>query len=150
MKNNNLKIYNRETSLGRLSGSIFNLLRKELQQQLDARGIALNVAYFPIINRLLENDQVSQQTIAEWFGYDRPRTSRIIDELESAGFVDRKNDPTSRRRKLICLSSYTKQNEKLIIDAIEASFSIAYQGMSEEDVSKFIETMKHIKHNLQS
>ncbi|WP_299214116.1 MarR family transcriptional regulator [uncultured Aquimarina sp.] len=148
MNNNNHINYNRTTSLGQLSGSIFNLLKKELQLQFDNRSIPLKVEYFPIINRLLEQDQVPQQTIAEWFGYDRPRTSRIIDELEKSGFVTRKDDPESRRTKLVCLSDYTKRNEKLIIQAIESSFETAYKGMSKVEIINSIESMKKIKNNL--
>ncbi len=148
MKNNNYISYNRTTSLGQLSGSIFNLLKKELQLQLYNRSIPLKVEHFPIINRLLEQDEVPQQTIAEWFGYDRPRTSRIIDELEKSNFVTRKDDPESRRTKLVCLSDYTKKNEKLIIQAIESSFETAYKGMSKVEITNSIESMKKIKSNL--
>lgn len=149
MKDNNKFNYDKTTSLGQLSGSIFNLLKKELQRQLESRDISLKVEYFPIINRLLENDQVPQQTIAEWFGYDRPRTSRIIDELEKSGFVTRQNHPESRRTKLVCLSDYTKKHKKIIIQAIEASFEIAYNGMSKKQIDDSIKNMKKIKSNLE-
>lgn len=148
MKSNNVTTYNRSTSLGMLSGSIFNLLKKELQRQLDKREIPLKVEYFAIINKLLENDKVSQQTIAEWFSYDRPRTSRIIDELENAGMVVRRDHPESRRTKLVCLSDYTRQNEYLIIESIEASFAIAYKGMSQKEVMELIKGMQKVQQNL--
>lgn len=132
-----------------LTGSIFNLLKGELQQQFNKRKLPLRVELFPIINRLFLQDAVSQQTIAEWFGYDRPKTSRVLDELENAGFVQRMEDPGSRRTKLICLSSFTKENKPLIIDALEEAFEIAYKGFTQKEITELIKNLQRVKRNLE-
>ena len=149
MSNNNKIRYDKSTSIGMLTGSIFNLLKKELQQQFHTRELPLKVELFPIINRLFLQDAVSQQTIAEWFGYDRPKTSRVLDELENAGFVCRKDDPESRRIKRICLSDFTKKNKPLIINALEATFEIAYKGLTEKEINELIGSLQRVKLNLE-
>ncbi|MGB5820765.1 MAG: MarR family transcriptional regulator [Saonia sp.] len=149
MKDNNRISYDKSTSIGMLTGSIFNLLKGELQQQFNKRKLPLRVELFPIINRLFLQDAVSQQTIAEWFGYDRPKTSRVLDELENAGFVQRMEDPGSRRTKLICLSSFTKENKPLIIDALEEAFEIAYKGFTQKEITELIKNLQRVKRNLE-
>ncbi|WP_425235684.1 MarR family winged helix-turn-helix transcriptional regulator [Ulvibacterium sp.] len=149
MKNNNRISYDKSTSIGMLTGSIFSLLKKELQRQFNKRELPLKVELFPIINRLFLQDAVSQQTIAEWFGYDRPKTSRVLDELENAGFVQRMEDPESRRTKRICLSHFTKKNKPLIIDALEEAFEVAYMGFSKKEIDRLIKDLQKIKLNLE-
>ncbi len=149
MDNNNRTSYDKSTSIGMLTGSILNLLKRELQQQFNKRELPLKVDLFPIINRLFLQDAVSQQTIAEWFGYDRPKTSRVLDELENAGFVRRMEDPGSRRTKLICLSNFTLENRPLIIDALEETFEIAYRGLTKKEINGLIKNLQQVKLNLE-
>ncbi|WP_422082135.1 MarR family winged helix-turn-helix transcriptional regulator [Ulvibacterium sp.] len=149
MSNNNGIRYDKSTSIGMLTGSIFGLLKRELQHQFDAREVPIRVELFPIINRLFIQDAVPQQTIAEWFGYDRPKTSRVLDELENAGLVQRTDDPESRRTKLICLSSFSKEIRPIIIDALEETFEIAYKGFTKKDIDDLIKKLQTVKLNLE-
>lgn len=143
------KNYNRENSLGMLSGKVHSLLKKELQRQLDERNIPLKVEFYPVINRLLEEDRVSQQTIADWVGYDRARTSRMIDELEKKGMVERIDDPESRRTKLICLTTFAQQRRTQILDAVQHSMNAAFKGLGNKERNTLIEQLQLIKSNLE-
>lgn len=148
--NNYMKqTYNRNTSLGMLSGKIHSLLKLELQKQLEKRGILLKVDYFPVVNKLMEEDRVTQQIIAGWIGFDRPRTSRMIDELEKAGIVIREDDPTSRRNKLVCLTKNIAENKNLIIDSLLETMDIAFTGFNKAERNKMIEQLQSIKINLE-
>ncbi len=149
MGNNNRIHYDKSTSIGMLTGSIFGLLKKELQRQFDIRNVPIKVELFPIINRLFIQDAVPQQTIAEWFGYDRPKTSRVLDELEDSGLVQRRNDPDSRRTKLICLSNFTKESRPIIINALEEAFEIAYKDFTKDEIDDLIKKLQMIKRNLE-
>ena len=110
----NNSMYKRELSLGYLTGSIFNLLKKKLQKDFKHGGYDLKIDVFPILNRLYDQDGISQQTIADWFQLDRHVISRRLDELEGQGFVQRKDDPSSRRNKLIFLTPYAIDNKNQI------------------------------------
>ncbi len=142
------KEYIRKKSLGYLSSAVHNAIKKELQVQLNVAGINLKVDLFPIVNKLFETDEVSQQTIADWFSCDRHRMSRTLDELENAGFIERKNDPNSRRTNLICLSAYAKQNQNTIEKCILKVFNKAYTDFSEEETQKTIQSLEKILKNL--
>jgi DNA-binding MarR family transcriptional regulator len=140
--------YIKSKSLGYLSGSIHGQMRKTLERQLTEAGLPLKIELFPVINRLFEEDSVSQQTIADWFNFDRHRISRMLDELEQAGFIERKDDPNSRRSNLVCLTPYTLAHKEVIHNAILASIDIAFQGFSADEVAKIIEMLEKIHKNL--
>ncbi len=143
-----MKEYIKKKSLGYLSGTIHNAIKNQLQINLNEAGINLKVELFPIINRLFEEDQVPQQTIADWFSQDRHRMSRTLDELESLGFIERKNDPNSRRTNLIVLTGYTKENKVNIQNAILKVFDKAYSGFSESEIGDTIYSLEKIIKNL--
>jgi DNA-binding MarR family transcriptional regulator len=143
-----IKEYIRQKSLGHLSSCVHGLIKKSFQQNLVDTGIDLKVELFPIVNRLFEEDQVPQQTIANWFSCDRHRMSRNLDELENAGFIERKNDPSSRRTNLICLTEYAKSNKIIIQNAILQVFDKAYTGFSKEEVETTIASLEKIINNL--
>jgi DNA-binding MarR family transcriptional regulator len=141
--------YIRKKSLGHLSSAIQILIKKKLKINLKEANIDLNIDLFPILIRLFEEDQVPQQTIADWFSCDRHRMSRTLDELEKEGFIARKADPNSRRTNLICLTEYAKGNEQNIKNAVLKVFSVAYAGFEEEEINKTIESLEKIIKNLE-
>lgn len=141
--------YIRKKSLGHLSGKVHALVKKSLQEKLDQASINLKVELFPIVNRLFEEDKVPQQTIADWFSCDRHRMSRTLDELENAGFIERKSDPNSRRTNLICLTEYAKENKENIQNAILKVFAKAYEGFSESEIETTINSLEKIIKNLE-
>jgi DNA-binding MarR family transcriptional regulator len=141
--------YIRKKSLGHLSSAIQILIKKKLKINLKEANIDLNIDLFPILIRLFEEDQVPQQTIADWFSCDRHRMSRTLDELEKGGFIARKADPKSRRTNLICLTEFAKGNEQKIKKAVLKVFSVAYAGFEEEEINKTIEALEKIIKNLE-
>ena len=144
-----IKEYIRQKSIGHLSSKVHGSVKAAFQKQLIEDKINLKVELFPIINRLFEEDQVPQQTIANWFSCDRHRMSRNLDELENANFIERKNDPSSRRTNLICLSEYAKSNKITIQNAILKVFDKAYQGFTETEIQTTITSLERIIKNLE-
>ena len=144
-----IKQYIRQKSIGHLSSAVHGSVKAAFQKQLIEDKINLKVELFPIINRLYEEDQVPQQTIANWFSCDRHRMSRNLDELENANFIERKNDPSSRRTNLICLSEYAKSNKITIQNAILKVFDKAYQGFTETEIETTITSLERIIKNLE-
>ncbi|MFM2267694.1 MAG: hypothetical protein RL757_1135 [Bacteroidota bacterium] len=142
------KKYIKSKSLGYLSGTIHSLIKKTVQAKLTEAGIPLKMELFPIINHLLVEDEQSQQALADSVNYDRHRMSRTLDELESVGLIERKNDPNSRRTNLICLTNYTKANKTVIQNAVLSSIDTAFDGFNDEETVKTIEILEKIIKNL--
>jgi DNA-binding MarR family transcriptional regulator len=59
-----------------------------------------------------------QQRIGERLGVDRTTMVALIDGLEAAGFVERRNDPSDRRGRIVHL---TLVGERALADGLKAS-----------------------------
>lgn len=116
-------------SMGFLTGRTHALIKKRIQRYLDQEGIPLKMENFPAMNLLLKEKDVSQQDIANRIGFDRHRTSRMLDELEQAGLICRMNHPDNRREKRIVLTELGCQSLETIQQAVTKATNDATNGL---------------------
>ncbi len=99
MKNNPNN--SRPASVGRMLNQLSRRLNAEMEVRLKELGLTLNG--FFILMTLLENEGLTQSELGKRLKLPPYGVTRHIDSLQEAGFVERREDPSSRRNHLIFL-----------------------------------------------
>jgi len=97
----------RETSFGFAIQNIARRLDAEMKRELAE--IDLDLKLFANLMVLAEEDNINQSEIGKRLNFPEYYTSRAVDALVEAGYVDRLPDPNSRRTNRIVLTKVGRE-----------------------------------------
>ena len=79
----------------------------------------------------------NQARMAERLGVDRTVMTYLIDDLETAGLVERRPDPADRRARQVLLTARGQETYRRATDRIEQVERDVLAGLSDEDADHF-------------
>lgn len=105
----------------------------------------LTMAQFRTLTFLSHHGTASVSKIADFLGLGLPATSKIIDGLVTSKAVNRRGDPSDRRRVLLEISS-VGQSELLATRAISHNhLANLLSPLSEADRTKLLEALRALR-----
>jgi MarR family transcriptional regulator, organic hydroperoxide resistance regulator len=138
-----------DDSYGYLINLAAQRLRYELHRTFQARGLDITPEQWAVLNRLWEQDGLSQVELAERTFKDKPGTTRILSLLETKGVVLRRRDAEDGRVIRVFLTKTGTDLKEKLIPCAEEVLVKSGQNLTNEEVSQFKHTLHKILHNLE-
>jgi DNA-binding MarR family transcriptional regulator len=137
-----------DISFGYLLNDVTLLFRKHFDRR--AVKFGLTRAQWRATKMLYHRPGLRQTELAEFLEMEPIAVGRVIDRLQSAGFVERRPDPKDRRAWRL----YTTEQAHEVVDDMErigrGLRRDATAGIDHDDMARMIAVLNRIKENLQA
>lgn len=108
----------------------------------------LNTAQGRIIFSLMQNDNIPISELARQTALGKTTLTTMLDRLEQSGYIITKADETDKRKTLVALSEKSKAIEARHKAVSQEMTALFYEGITEEQIDEFENTLRHILANL--
>src|ERR1700736_2109889 len=123
---------NIRSEFGFLIARVSRLLRREADQAFAAHGLS-QASAIPLIVLSRLGKCVRQGALADEVGIEGPSLVRLIDLLQAEGLVERREDPTDRRAKMLHLTALGEMRADEINRGVRRVRAHLLKGVSGED-----------------
>ena len=130
---------NRPLSVGRMLNQLSRQLNAEMEVRLKALDLTLNSFY--ILMTLMESEGVTQSELGKRLKLPPYGITRLIDSMQAAGLLERRDDPTSRRNHLIFLRPRGKTIAPEVREIIAQVNNQLLAGLSDSERHEFTQTL---------
>ena len=141
--------FNLNDSYGYLINLAAQRLKYELHKAFQAKGYDVTPEQWAVLNRLWEEDGLSQVDLAERTFKDKPGTTRILNLLEKKGIVVRRPDESDRRVLRIFLTKTGKDLKDKLIPCAQEVLAKSGKNLTRQEIAQFKLTLNHILNNLE-
>jgi len=131
-----------------LGGRLFMYASRALTQKFKLNGISLTKEQWTVLMQLWMEDGISQQVIADATGKDKPSMTRLLDNLERDGYIERRADAKDRRLNLIFLTKKGTDMEQQVMPVAEEVLTELTQGLTTQEVETVKNVFNKIYHNI--
>ena len=138
-----------DDSYGYLINLAAQRLKYELHQTFQAKGYDVTPEQWAVLNRLWEEDGLSQVELAERTFKDKPGTTRILSLLEKKGIVVRRQDENDRRVLRVYLTKIGKDLKAKLIPCAEDVLAKSGGDITKGQIAQFKRTLHQILGNLE-
>jgi MarR family transcriptional regulator for hemolysin len=133
-------------TLGFLLNDTARLLRKRFEQ--NAREFGLTRAQWQVLAYLARNEGIQQSALADILDVEPITLGRILDRLEAASLVERRNHPTDRRVWQLFLKPAANELITSMQEIGEATRAEALANVSEADAEALTRALTQMRANL--
>lgn len=137
-----------EISLGYLMADVTRLFRREFDRRVSH--LNLTRAQWRALKCIGRDSGLTQAALAEELEMEAIAVGRVIDRLQKAGFVERRADPTDRRKWRLHLAEASHEVMRAV-ERLSGEMRDAVLGaIPEADMAVTERTLNAIKQNLQA
>ncbi len=136
--------------MSRNFGFILNDVARLMRTTFDRRvkSLGLTRSQWWVLNHLFRNDGVTQSELAVLLEVEKPSLGRLLDRLESKGWIRREADAGDRRVRRVYLTEEIQPAIKAMRAAAAEVRREALSGLAFEEQEHFVDILLTIKSNL--
>lgn len=136
----------RQDSLGYLVSDVSRLMRRAFQKRIE--GSSLTLAQARALVYVSRNEGIRQVDLADLLEVQPMTLARLIDQLHTAGLVERRADPADRRAHRIHLTGAAAPHLAAIEQAVVAVRKDAVRDVGRDDLATVLAALQTIRDNL--
>ncbi len=133
-------------NFGFILHDVARLLRATYDRRMKALGLTRSQWW--VLTHLYRNDGVTQTELADILEIEKPTLGRLLDRLESNGWIRREEHSDDRRAKRVFLTEEVDPAMKAMREAAAELRRDALAGLTREQQTLFVDTLLAIKSNL--
>ncbi len=137
---------NLERNFGFILHDVARLLRTTYDRRV--RDLGLTRSQWWVLTHLFRKDGITQSELAETLELEKPSLGKLLDRLETKGWVRRVADPKDRRAKLVFLTDAAQAPMQVMREIAAGVREDALLGLSAADQDRFVDALLTIKSNL--
>jgi len=142
--------FNLENTLGYLINRCAILLKQELTHRFNQAGYDITPEEWAILNRLWEQDGMSQNELAERTVKDKTTITRFLIQMEKKKLITRPASKIDGRSKNVFLTPNGQNLKPILINITKGLLADAGLGLSVQDLQTTFATLQTIENNLLS
>jgi len=123
-------------------------LNRFLSYNLKEAGISLTKEQWSVMAVLWKNDGCTQQVLADATDRGRAGITRLLDNLEKEGFIERRASKADRRANLIFLTKRGIAIEKEVVAVVEETISAITKNISDDEIKRLRIIFEKINKNI--
>jgi DNA-binding MarR family transcriptional regulator len=124
------------------------LQRRNFDRHLHARGVDLTQAQWRSIGIVWKRPGISQTALADILEIQPISVGRLIDRMESAGWMERRPDPDDRRAVCLYVTSKAEPTLKAIKATADDIRSVLTKGINKSDLETAAKVLVTMRANL--
>lgn len=140
--------FNLENTLGYLINRCALMLKNELTHRFHQAGHDITPEEWAILNRLWEQNGMSQNELAERTIKDKTTITRFLNQMENKGLIVRHSSQTDGRSKNVNLTSKGQLLKPILINIAKSLLSEVGTDFSDNDIQITFSTLRKMENNL--
>ena len=131
-----------EGNIGGMLSIVTTRLKAEMKSRFEAYDLNVNEYY--VFSSILEEEGLSQSELGRRLALPAYATSRLIDGMAAKGYLERRENPTSRRAHRIYPTRKAKKIAPILIRSVSEINDWVLKGLSETEKAAFLKTFSKI------
>jgi DNA-binding MarR family transcriptional regulator len=144
-----MDIFSLDTSIGFLVNRTALRLKRELAHAFTGHGYTVTPEQWAILNRLWEQEGLSQVELAELTFKDKPNVTRMLEVLEKQQLVFRQPDENDRRAYKVFLTQKGRDLKDKLIPLAEEVLERGLATLTRSDIEHLRKGLETIYQNLE-